>query len=45
MRGYAALHVAVLANKPELIIELLTKSQASPYLPDFSGRILEDMVE
>lgn len=39
------LHLAVLANKPEMIIELLTKTQANPYLPDFGGRTLQDMVE
>ena len=35
----------MLANKPEIIIELLTKTQANPYLPDFGGRTLQDMVE
>jgi len=45
LKGYSALHVAVLANKPELIIELLTKSTANPLLPDFSGRTLRDMIE
>lgn len=34
-----------MANKPEIIIELLTKTQANPYLPDFAGRVLQDMVE
>mmetsp|Transcript_37597 Transcript_37597/g.57604 ORF Transcript_37597/g.57604 Transcript_37597/m.57604 type:complete len:378 (-) Transcript_37597:385-1518(-) len=45
IKGYTALHLAVLANKPEIIIELLTKTQANPQLPDFSGRTLQDMVE
>lgn len=35
----------MLANKPEIIIELLTKTQANPYLPDFGGRTLQDMIE
>ena len=35
----------MLANKPELIIELVTKTPANPYLPDFGGRTLQDMVE
>ena len=45
LRGYSALHVAVLANKPELIIEMLLKSTANPHLPDYSGRTLRDMIE
>ena len=45
LKGYSSLHLAVLANKPEIIIELLTRSQANPYLPDFGGRTLQDMVE
>ena len=45
IKGYSCLHLAVLANKPEVIIELLTKTQANPYLPDFGGRTLQDMVE
>lgn len=45
LKGYACLHLAVLANKPEIIIELLTRSTASPHLPDYSGRTLIDMVE
>lgn len=45
IKGYSCLHLAVLANKPEIIIELLTKTQANPYLPDFGGRTLQDMVE
>jgi hypothetical protein len=35
----------VLSNKPEIIIELLTKTKANPLLPDYSGRTLIDMVE
>jgi hypothetical protein len=35
----------VLSNKPEIIIELLTKTNANPLLPDYSGRTLTDMVE
>lgn len=45
LKGYSCLHLAVLANKPEIIIELLTKTQANPYLPDFGGRTLQDMIE
>ncbi len=44
-KGYSCLHIAILSNKPELIIELLTKTTANPHLPDFSGRMLEDMIE
>ena len=40
IKGYGCLHLAVLANKPEMIIELLTKTSASPYMPDYSGRTL-----
>ena len=29
-KSYSALHLAVLSNKPEMLIELLTKSQADP---------------
>ncbi len=39
-KGYTCLHLAVLANKPEIIIELLTKTSANPTLPDYSGRTL-----
>lgn len=45
IKGYSTLHLAVLANKPEIVIELLTKTQANPYLPDFGGRTLQDMIE
>lgn len=45
VKGYSCLHLAVLANKPEIIIELLTRSTASPHLPDYSGRTLIEMVE
>lgn len=44
-KGYAALHIAVLANKPEIVMELLQKTQANPHLPDFTGRALAEMVE
>jgi hypothetical protein len=37
--------LAVLANKPEIIIELLTKSNANHMMPDYSGRTLSDMIE
>ena len=45
IKGYACLHLAVLANKPEMIIELLTRTNANPNLPDYSGRTLLEMVE
>ena len=45
IKGYTCLHLAVLSNKPEIIIELLTKTNANPHLPDYSGRTLTDMVE
>lgn len=44
-KGYSCLHLAVLANKPEIIIELLTKTNANPSLPDYSGRTLNEMIE
>lgn len=43
-KGYSALHMAVLANKPEMLIELLTKTDASPMIEDSIGRTLLDMV-
>ena len=45
IKGYTCLHLAVLSNKPEIIIELLTKTSASPHIPDYSGRTLTDMIE
>jgi ankyrin repeat protein len=45
IKGFSCLHLAVLANKPEMIIEMLTKTSANPHLPDFGGRTLSDMVE
>jgi ankyrin repeat protein len=43
-RKYTPLHLAVLANKPEMIIELLTKTQADPMCEDWEGQSLLDMV-
>lgn len=43
-RGYSALHLCVLANKPEMIIELLTKTSADPMLEDHDGNALLDLV-
>ena len=43
-KGYSALHLCVLSNKPEMIIELLLKTLADPMLEDCSGRALLDMV-
>ena len=44
VKGYTPLHMAVLANKPEMLIELLTKTNADPMIEDASGRTLLDMV-
>lgn len=33
-KRYTALHMAVLSNKPEMLIELLTKSTADPLMED-----------
>jgi len=41
---YTSMHLAVLANKPEMIIELLTKAPADPMLEDAEGQSLLDMV-
>jgi hypothetical protein len=38
------MHLAVLSNKPEILIELLTKSNADPMIEDEQGRTLLDMV-
>lgn len=38
------MHLAVLSNKPELLMELLTKTAANPMLEDSQGRTLLDMV-
>jgi len=43
-KGYTPLHMAVLANKPEMLIELLTKTNASATIEDNTGRTLIDMV-
>jgi hypothetical protein len=45
IKGYACLHLAVLANKPEMLIELLTRSNANPQLPDYSGQTFIELVE
>lgn len=44
VKGLSALHLSVLANKPEMLIELLTKTQADPMSEDTQGRTLLDMV-
>ena len=36
--------MCVLSNKPEMLIELLTKSQADPLLEDSQGRTLLDLI-
>ena len=43
-KRYTALHVAVLSNKPEMLIELLTKSTADPLMEDSQGRTLLDLI-
>ena len=43
-KKYSAVHLAVLSNKPEMLIELLTKSNVNPLLEDHQGRTLLDMV-
>ena len=43
-KRYTALHMAVLSNKPEMLIELLTKTQADPLLEDGQGRTLLDLI-
>lgn len=43
-KGLTALHISVLANKPEMLIELLTKTHADPMIEDTQGRTLLDMV-
>ena len=45
IKGYSCLHLAVLANKPEMLIELLTRTNANPHLPDYSGRTFIELVE
>jgi hypothetical protein len=44
VKGYTSMHLAVLSNKPEILIELLTKSNADPMIEDEQGRTLLDMV-
>jgi len=34
IKGYTSMHLAVLSNKPEILIELLTKSNADPMIED-----------
>ena len=43
-KKYSAVHLAVLSNKPEMLIELLTKSNVNPLIEDHQGRTLLDMV-
>ena len=38
------MHLSVLSNKPEMLIELLTKSQGDPLLEDSQGRTLLDLI-
>jgi len=43
-KKYTALHLAVLSNKPEMLIELLTKTSADPLIEDGQGRTLLDLI-
>lgn len=43
-KGYASIHLCVLANRPEMIIDLLQKYGAFPMLEDRQGRTLLDLV-
>jgi hypothetical protein len=43
-KKYSLLHLCVLANKPDTIVELLNNTDADPLLEDSSGRALLDMV-
>lgn len=43
-KGYSCLHLSVLANKPEMIMDLLTKMKADPLQEDNQGRALLDMI-
>ena len=43
-KKYSAVHLAVLSNKPEMLIELLTKSNVNPLQEDHQARTLLDMV-
>ena len=43
-KKYSAVHLAVLSNKPEMLIELLTKSNVDSMIEDAQGRTLLDMV-
>lgn len=43
-KRYTALHMAVLSNKPEMLIELLTKTTANYLLEDGQGRTLLDLI-
>lgn len=44
-KGYSAVHLAILANKPECLIELLSKTMADPMQQDNSGLTMMDMVQ
>ena len=44
LKRYTCVHMAVLSNKPEMIIELLTKTQADPLIEDSQGRTLLDLI-
>ena len=43
-KGYSCVHLAILANKPEMLIELLSKTMADPMQEDNSGIAMMDMV-
>lgn len=43
-KGYTSLHLCALADRPEMIMDLLTKLDADPMIDDKDGRALLDMV-
>ena len=43
-KGYTALHLCAMADRPETIMDLLTKTNADPMIDDFDGHALLDMV-
>lgn len=44
VKGYTTVHLCVLANKPEIIIDLLQRFGAFPMLEDRQGRALLELV-
>ena len=44
VKGYTCLHLSVLSNKPEMVMDLLRKTNADPLVEDSEGRTLLDMI-